>query len=53
MILTLKSGVHKKDIDKVISKIKELGFTAALSRGTERVVSIDALHWYNRGVYLP
>jgi hypothetical protein len=21
--------------------------------GTERVVSIDSFHWYNRGVYLP
>src|SRR5258706_47332 len=38
MILTLKSGVHKKDVDKVIAKIKELGFTPSLSRGTERVV---------------
>ena len=26
---------------------------AALFDGTEKVVSIDALHWYNRGVYLP
>jgi 3-deoxy-7-phosphoheptulonate synthase len=38
MILTLKSGVHKKDIDKVINKIKDLGYTPAVSRGTERVV---------------
>ena len=38
MILTLKSGVTKKEVDKVIAKIKELGFTPSLSRGTERVV---------------
>jgi len=29
------------------------GKIASLFDGTERVVSIDALHWYNRGVYLP
>jgi hypothetical protein len=29
------------------------GKIAPLFDGTERVVSIDALHWYNRGVYLP
>jgi len=29
------------------------GKIAALFDGTEKVVSIDALHWYNRGVYLP
>ena len=29
------------------------GKIAKLFDGTERVVSIDALHWYNRGVYLP
>jgi 3-deoxy-7-phosphoheptulonate synthase len=38
MILTLKSGVPKKDVDKVIAKIKELGYQPSLSRGTERVV---------------
>lgn len=38
MILTLKSGVRKKDVDKVVAKIKELGFSPSLSRGTERVV---------------
>ncbi len=29
------------------------GKIAPLFDGTEKVVSIDALHWYNRGVYLP
>jgi 3-deoxy-7-phosphoheptulonate synthase len=38
MILTLRTGVTKKEVDKVVSKIKELGFTPSLSRGTERVV---------------
>ncbi len=38
MILTLKTGVPKKEIDKVLAKIKELNFTPSVSRGTERVV---------------
>lgn len=38
MILTLKSGVRKTEIDKIINKIKELGFKPSLSRGAERVV---------------
>jgi hypothetical protein len=38
MILTLKMGVTKKEVDKVVAKIKELGFTPSLSRGAERVV---------------
>jgi len=29
------------------------GKIAPLFDGTEKVVSIDALHWYTRGVYLP
>jgi len=29
------------------------GKIAPLFDGTEKVVSVDALHWYNRGVYLP
>jgi hypothetical protein len=29
------------------------GKIAPLFDGTEKVVSIDALHWYNRGVYVP
>jgi len=32
------------------SFIERLG---PLFDGTERVVSIDSFHWYNRGVYLP
>ena len=38
MILTLKSGVKKKDVDQVLAKIKKLGFSPSISRGTERVV---------------
>jgi 3-deoxy-7-phosphoheptulonate synthase len=38
MILTLKTGVKKKDVDEVIDKIKELGFTPQLSKGTEKIV---------------
>src|SRR4051812_84464 len=38
MILTLKSGISKKGVDKIIAKIKELGFTPSLSRGTERIL---------------
>ena len=29
------------------------GEIAPLFDGTEKVVSIDALHWYTRGVYQP
>ncbi len=29
------------------------GKIAPLFDGTDKVVSVDALHWYNRGVYLP
>jgi 3-deoxy-7-phosphoheptulonate synthase len=38
MILTLKTGVKKKEVEGVIAKIKELGFLSQLSKGTERVV---------------
>ncbi len=38
MILTLKSGVSKKDVEKVIAKIKELGYKPSVSPGTERIV---------------
>jgi 3-deoxy-7-phosphoheptulonate synthase len=38
MILTLKSGAPKRDVEKVINKINELGFTPSISKGTERVV---------------
>jgi hypothetical protein len=40
-------------------RVKELSYKASGGRlgplfdGTERVVSIDSFHWYNRGVYLP
>lgn len=38
MILTLKTGAKKKDVDKVVAKIEELGFKPQLSRGTEKIV---------------
>jgi 3-deoxy-7-phosphoheptulonate synthase len=38
MIVTLKSGVKKKDIDQVLAKIKQLGFRPQISHGAERVV---------------
>lgn len=38
MILTLKSGVKKKDVDTVIAKIKQLGYKASISKGAERIV---------------
>jgi 3-deoxy-7-phosphoheptulonate synthase len=38
MIVTLKTGVKKKEINEVVSRIKTLGFTPQLSRGAERVV---------------
>jgi 3-deoxy-7-phosphoheptulonate synthase len=38
MILTLKTGVKRKDIDQVVAKIKELGFTPQLSKRTEKIV---------------
>ena len=40
-------------------RVKEFSYKAAGGRlgplfdGSERVVSIDSFHWYNRGVYLP
>jgi hypothetical protein len=40
-------------------RVQEFSYKAAGGRlgplfdGTERVVSIDSFHWYNRGVYLP
>jgi hypothetical protein len=43
----------------VRDRVKEFAYKAAGGRlgplfdGTERVVSIDSFHWYNRGVYLP
>lgn len=38
MILTLKSGTTKKEVDLVIAKVKELGFLPQISKGAERVV---------------
>jgi hypothetical protein len=44
---------------QVPDRVKEFQLKAAggkvgtLFDGTERVVSVDALHWYNRAVYLP
>lgn len=38
MILTLKTGVKKKEVEAVVDKIKELGFSPQLSRGAERIV---------------
>ncbi|HRY29273.1 MAG TPA: 3-deoxy-7-phosphoheptulonate synthase [Elusimicrobiota bacterium] len=38
MIVTLKTGVKKTEIDEVLAKIKELGFTPELSKGTEKIV---------------
>jgi len=44
---------------KVRDRVKEFSYKAAGGRlgslfdGTERVVSIDSFHWYNRGIYLP
>ena len=43
----------------VRDRVKEFSYKASGGRlgplfdGTERVVSIDSFHWYNRGVYLP
>jgi len=38
MILTLKKNVSKKGIEKVIKKVKKLGFSPHISKGEERVV---------------
>ena len=38
MILTLKTGVSKKEADKIIARIKELGFQPSISKGAERIV---------------
>jgi 3-deoxy-7-phosphoheptulonate synthase len=38
MILTLKTGVAKKEVDKIVAKIKDLGFQPQISKGAERVV---------------
>jgi hypothetical protein len=44
---------------QVKDKVKQFEFSATggkvgkLVDGTERIVSVDSFHWYNRGVYLP
>jgi 3-deoxy-7-phosphoheptulonate synthase len=38
MIVTLKQGIKKQEVQEVIHKIKVLGFVPQISRGTERVV---------------
>lgn len=38
MIVTLKSGVKKSEVQAVVARIKKLGFVAQLSQGAERVV---------------
>jgi hypothetical protein len=43
----------------VRDRVKEFSYKASGGRlgplfdGTERVVSIDSFHWYNRGIYQP
>lgn len=38
MILTLKNGVSKKEIEKIVKKIKELGFNPHISKGKEKTI---------------
>jgi len=38
MILTLRPGTKKKEIDKIVSKIKKLGFSPHISKGRERII---------------
>lgn len=38
MILTLKDGVSKKEIEKIVKKIKELGFNPHISKGKEKTI---------------
>lgn len=38
MIITLKPGTTKKGVEQVIQKVKELGFTPHISKGTERTI---------------
>lgn len=38
MILTLKDGVSKKEIEKILEKIKELGFSPHISKGKEKTI---------------
>ncbi len=38
MILTLKDGVSKKEVEKILKRIKELGFTPHVSQGREKKI---------------
>jgi len=38
MILTLKDGLTKKEIEKILRKVKELGFTPHISKGKEKTI---------------
>ena len=38
MILTLKTGISKKEVEQIITKIKDLGFKPSVSAGAERIV---------------
>ncbi|PKN01466.1 MAG: 3-deoxy-7-phosphoheptulonate synthase [Elusimicrobia bacterium HGW-Elusimicrobia-1] len=38
MIITLKNGAAKKDVDAVVKKIKSLGYTPHVSRGVDKTI---------------
>ncbi|HCJ67399.1 MAG TPA: 3-deoxy-7-phosphoheptulonate synthase [Elusimicrobia bacterium] len=38
MILTLRDGVSKKEVEKILKKIRELGFTPHISKGKEKTI---------------
>lgn len=38
MILTLRDGVSKKEMEKILKKIRELGFTPHISKGKEKTI---------------
>ncbi len=38
MILTLRPGTKEREIDRIVSKIEKLGFSAHISRGKERTI---------------
>ena len=38
MILTLKPGTKKKEIEKIVTKIEQLGFSTHISKGKERTI---------------
>ena len=53
MILTLRPGTKKEEVEKVITKIEKLGFSAHISKGKERtiigVVGAHAIHFAQKG----